>query len=89
MKNLKQPSSDEPGLKQRLLTVEEGEAEVEVFDQVGVSHHHVEHVPGFGLDVAADRHVLPVGQHHGHLPLGRTGASLFGLHTDTECHTCT
>lgn len=44
-----------------------------------MSHHHVEHVPGFGLDVAADRHVLPVGQHHGHLPLGRTGAALFGL----------
>lgn len=44
-----------------------------------MSHHHVKHVPGFGLDVAADRHVLPVGQHHGHLPLGRAGAALFGL----------
>lgn len=74
-----EPMSDVLGLKWRLLTVEEGEAEVEVLHQVGVSHHHVKHVPGFGLDVAADRHVLPVGQHHGHLPLGRTGAALFGL----------
>lgn len=72
-----------------LLTVEEGKTEVEVFHQICVSHHHVKHISGPGLNVTANHHILSIRQHYSHLSLRRTRTSFSGLwwvHTNKHTH---
>lgn len=75
-----------------LLTVEEGKTEVEVFHQICVSHHHVKHISGPGLNVTANHHILSIRKHYSHFSLRRTRTSFSGLwwvHTNKHTHTDT
>lgn len=72
-----------------LLTVEEGKTEVEVFHQICVSHHHVKHISGSGLNVTANNHILSIRKHYSDFSLRRTRTSFSGLcwvHTNKHTH---